>query len=285
MAGRAYYDRVMERSITTGTGTYSLLGAYTGFQTFAAVGDGLECYYCAEEINDDGQLTGPWEVGVGTYASSGTTLARTRVLRSSNANAAVNWSAGTRRIFLNFPADVSRGAVLLQELTASTSASLDFSTRASGGPLFQSDFDVYFFTFCNVLPATSTDDLWIRMGTGAGPTWDSGANYSWAYSQTSQIPNSAILGAAGDTKIKIAHSLSNTSTNGTSGELFLYAPLNTSAYKKLNSKLVHVDSAGNFINAQCAAQYASATALTGVRFLFSSGDITSGIIQVFGLAR
>jgi len=95
-----WVDRVMETSTTTSTGTYTLAGAVTGFQAFSAVGDGNTCYYCAQDVDASGSPSGGWEIGLGTYTLSGTTLARTTILKSSNANAAVNWSAGTRRIFL-----------------------------------------------------------------------------------------------------------------------------------------------------------------------------------------
>lgn len=99
-----FYDRVQETSTTTGTGTYTLAGAVTGFQSFAAVGNTKSCTYCAQEVDANGVPSGGWEVGIGTYTSSGTTLSRDTILASSNANAAVNWAAGTRRIFLTAPA-------------------------------------------------------------------------------------------------------------------------------------------------------------------------------------
>jgi len=103
---RSLVDRVMEVSITTGTGAYTLGGAVTGYQSFAGVGDGAQCYYCAFGVDANGVANGGWEVGLGTYTLSGTTLARTRVDASSNAGAAVNWAAGSRRIFLTHPARI-----------------------------------------------------------------------------------------------------------------------------------------------------------------------------------
>ena len=99
-----FFDRVLETSTTTSTGTYTLAGAVTGFQSFGAVGNGNSCYYCAYEVDTNGNTSGGWEVGSGTYTLSGTTLSRDTILASSNANAAVNWSAGTRRIMLTTPA-------------------------------------------------------------------------------------------------------------------------------------------------------------------------------------
>lgn len=91
-------DRIKETTTTTGTGTYTLAGAVTGFESFATIGNTNTTYYCCTDGDD-------FEVGVGTYASSGTTLARTTILQSSNSDNAVNWSAGTRSIFCTQPAE------------------------------------------------------------------------------------------------------------------------------------------------------------------------------------
>ena len=89
-------DRVKESSTTTGTGTYTLAGAEAGHQTFSVIGDGNTTYYAAT----DGTY---WEVGIGTYTASGTTLARTTILSSSNSNNAVDWTAGEKLIFVTQP--------------------------------------------------------------------------------------------------------------------------------------------------------------------------------------
>ena len=91
-------DRVKETTTTTGTGTYSLGGAVTGFETFASVGDGNTTYYVCTDNTD-------FEVGIGTFTSSGTTLARTTILQSSNSDNAVSWSSGTRTVFCTLPAE------------------------------------------------------------------------------------------------------------------------------------------------------------------------------------
>ena len=92
-------DRVNETSTTTGTGTFTLAGAVTGFQSFSAIGNGNTTYYTI--VLQGGT---EWEVGLGTYTSSGTTLSRTTVLSSSNSGSLVNFSAGTKNVFCDYPA-------------------------------------------------------------------------------------------------------------------------------------------------------------------------------------
>jgi hypothetical protein len=92
-------DRVKEVTTTTGTGTYTLGGAVDGFQAFSAVTVDTDTVYYA--ITDDTD----WEVGIGTIGGTQTTLARTTILSSSNSGSAVNWGAGTKNIFLTYPAE------------------------------------------------------------------------------------------------------------------------------------------------------------------------------------
>lgn len=93
-------DRVRQTTTTTGTGTITLASTVLGFQTFAVIGDGNTTYYTIVN-NDDGAF----EVGLGTYTASGTTLSRDEVLSSSNSNSLVNFAAGTKDVFVTYPAE------------------------------------------------------------------------------------------------------------------------------------------------------------------------------------
>lgn len=97
-------DRVKESTTTAGTGTVTLLGAAPGFQSFAVIGDANTTYYTIA-----GQTTSEWEVGIGTYATSGTTLARTTVLSNSSGTepSALSFSAGTKDVFVTYPSGKS----------------------------------------------------------------------------------------------------------------------------------------------------------------------------------
>jgi hypothetical protein len=96
------HDRVQESTTTTGTGTVTLAGAVTGYQTFGVIGDGNTTFYCIA-----GQGTSEWEVGIGTYTASGTTLSRDTVLASSNSGSLVNFSAGPKTAFVTYPSEKS----------------------------------------------------------------------------------------------------------------------------------------------------------------------------------
>lgn len=95
-------DRVKETTSTTGTGTLTLGGASAGFQSFSVIGDGNTTYYAI--VNSS---AGEWEVGVGTYTASGTTLSRDTVFESSNSGSLVNFSAGNKDVFVTYPAEKS----------------------------------------------------------------------------------------------------------------------------------------------------------------------------------
>lgn len=127
-------DRVKETTTTTGTGTVTLLGAATGFQSFAVVGNTNTTYYTIA-----GQTTSEWEVGIGTYTLSGTTLARTTVLASSTGGAAINFSAGTKDVFVTYPAgrSVSGGEGYTEnDTTIDVSSTINTGRNAvSAGPI------------------------------------------------------------------------------------------------------------------------------------------------------
>ncbi len=116
-------DRVKETTTTTGTGAISLGGAVTNFQAFSAVlSNGDTTYYAIVDTDNTA-----FEVGLGTYASSGNTLTRTTVLESSNSGSAVNFGAGSKNIFIAYPAEKavyeeSDGSVLIENLELNANA-------------------------------------------------------------------------------------------------------------------------------------------------------------------
>ena len=132
----ALNDRVKETSTTTGTGTFDLAGAETGFESFVSgVGNGNQTYYA---ISNDG--TNEFEVGIGTVTDAATdTLSRDTIISSSNSDALVDFSAGTKTVFCTLPA----------------------SRTPSAGMTAQ--------TFVNTHNSTISDDQTLDSGVLAGP--------------------------------------------------------------------------------------------------------------------
>ena len=156
-----FADRVKETTTTTGTGTITLAGAATGFQSFAAVGNGNTTYYTISGGSE-------WEVGIGTYTSAGTTLSRTTVLASSNAGSLVTFSAGTKEVICTYPseklviqdgANVLAGSAVLGVANGGTGTATAFT---AGSVLFAGASGVYSQDNANLF----WDDTNNRLGIG-----------------------------------------------------------------------------------------------------------------------
>ncbi len=135
-------DRVKETTTTTGTGTVSLAGAVTGFETFAAgIGNSNTVYYCIAH-----QDQAEFEVGLGTLDGDSSDLARTTVISSSNSDSAVDFSSGTKDVFCTIPASklifedanndvtIGRNLTVTGDLTISGD-DLTLTTNTSGAAL------------------------------------------------------------------------------------------------------------------------------------------------------
>jgi len=123
-------DRVLETTTSTGSGTITLAGAKQGYQSFAVVGNGNQTYYTIAGGTE-------WEVGIGTYTSSGTTLSRDTVLSSSNSNNKVTFSVGAKDVFVTYPSEKSQvRVVLVNESTTSTGYTIETTNNGlSVGPV------------------------------------------------------------------------------------------------------------------------------------------------------
>jgi hypothetical protein len=142
-------DRVKETTTTTGTGTVTLLGASTGYQSFSAIGNSNTTYYTIA-----GTTGSEWEVGIGTYTSSGTTLSRDTVLSSSNSGSLVSFSAGTKDVFVNYPADRSLFGLGSQSIATNN------TTVARSGALYSG------YNGFSVGPITMSSGVSITVPTG-----------------------------------------------------------------------------------------------------------------------
>lgn len=177
------------------------------------------------------------------------------------------------------PAAGGGALVFLETHTASASATLDFTTFISA------TYDTYVFYLVNVVPA-STANLLIRMGTGGGPTYDTGANYGSA-SNEGRAGGIAVGGAEGGaTSIALTRNSIGTTANwpGAVGTVTLFAP-GGALYKVVRSSIFYGSADPFRILDDAIGDYDSTTAVTAVRFLMSTGNIASGTIRVYGVTK
>lgn len=162
-------DRVNETTQTTGTGSLTLDGAVNNYQSFAVIGNGNTTYYTIAH-----QTANEWEVGIGTYTSSGTLLSRDTVLASSNSGSPVNLSVGTKSVFVVYPAgksvnqDAAGNVTIAGNLTAAV-------VGASNGIFVNSDI-----TNTNYTIASGTNGSTVGPHTvGSGVTVTVAAGQRW----------------------------------------------------------------------------------------------------------
>lgn len=184
----------------------------------------------------------------------------------------------------------ARGWVLLEERTAASSASLDFTTRNKNGfsgATFQSDFDLYVIELQNVVPASS-GHLLMRMSTNGGSSYDSGANYGFAafVNNTADFEDHASVSAAGQTSHMVMPDVHATTANGgCDGEITIRNPLNASQHKKYIQRTCSVLADGQFYNGSGAGRYVSTTAVNALQFFFPSINMASGVIRIYGVPK
>lgn len=225
-------DRVKETTTSTGTAAINLAGAATGYQTFSsAVGDANTTYYTIAD-----QTGANWEVGIGTYTTSGNTLSRDTVLASSNSGALVTFTSGTKDVFVTYPA----GKAIYTDGPLGT---------PSSGTL----------TSCTGLPLTTgvTGTLPIANG-GTGATTLAGANLpvtnvanTFTGTQTfngTSTTLAAIFANAAETTTVSATAATGTIAYYTNSQSVMYYTTNASANWTLNLR----HSAGTTLNTAMA---------------------------------
>ena len=203
-------DRVKETSLTQGSGSLTLEGAFGGFQTFSAtVGDGNTTYYVIENESK-------WEVGIGTYTSSSNTLSRDTVLKSSQSGDKIN-IYGVATVFCSYPAD---RAVIRQEdglitesglltLTGGFNLSPDFTiTRDSAGNFFHAYKDDAHDRTIGLYTDGNTSPEW-RLGLKNSPSDKTDPpSFGYVYGKDGQVglvgnsSNSITLGNSSEFSVK-----------------------------------------------------------------------------------
>lgn len=170
------------------------------------------------------------------------------------------------------------GWVYLSTVTASASATVDLETTLN------STYDRYAIVITDYQPATNSTDIWVRLKI-AGSYHAGASDYYWT--RVSQTTSTTIgTNHAGDTKMPIVNSVSNTATRKASGIIYLDTPSSTSISKQISWDLAY--STGTDVPAYSKGMgidISSTGAVTGVRILSSSGNITTGTFVLFGLRK
>jgi len=168
----------------------------------------------------------------------------------------------------------SKWGTFISTQAASSSATIDF-TGLDG------TYKLYTLVIQGLISATNIVELWVRMGTGATPTWASGAT-DYVHTRSTGVGTS--LAAAGTTDSKIVvqgATVGNASTNYFNGTIELWNPASATQHKSIRHDSCSFSSGGTYYT-QGTGRYAATTAVTGIRILCSSGNITSGNFTLYG---
>jgi hypothetical protein len=174
------------------------------------------------------------------------------------------------------------GLTLLEQHTASASASLDFTSW------YSSTYDEYIIECVQLVPATNAVNILLRVSTNAGVSYDSGSNYSWA-SYRASAAGATQAGSASTSSLGLDGSgtQSNSSTTGGFvGSIRMFNPGGGAMYTRFRWESGINDGTGNpDVTVMGAGSYKSITAVDAFQVLASSGNITSGIVRIYGLAK
>jgi hypothetical protein len=180
-------DRVKVNTTTTGTGTI-VLGATapTGYQSFAVIGNNNTTYYTIA-----GQTTNEWEVGVGTYYLANSSLSRDTILSSSNANAAVTFSAGTKDVFVTYPAE---RALYANTTNVTVFTDTLFALQDDADPTKQATFNIGTINTNNTiaynLPTSATANTAVTLaGLNVAQTFNQTQSFSGGLSMSGVASN------------------------------------------------------------------------------------------------
>jgi hypothetical protein len=175
---------------------------------------------------------------------------------------------------------VAGGLVLLEQHTASGSASLDFTACIS------SAFDEYAIEVINIVPATNGQSLFMRCSINGGSSYDSANNYAWTGFFVVPSAN-ANQGSSSTSALTLGQAIANTAAwFGTNGHFRFFNPANNGFKHYTGQTSSNSTGNANVISWQSfSGYYNNASAVNAIQFLFSSGNIASGIIRVYGVCK
>lgn len=243
-------DRVLETSAVTGTGPATLLGAASGFQSFSAgIGANNDTYYTIVNPN----VAAEWEVGFGTLNGTGTVLTRTTVYRSSNSNNAVNFTAGTKTVFVTYPS------------TRSVNYANDGTLTVTGATTFNSTATV---------TSSTNSPFTVNNGGTASPLSNSAASFFSNVNSFAQINHENLNSGSSASTDFVA-----TADNGTDTTFFIDFGINSSTYSDPTFTITGAND--GYLYAQSSnLAIGTAAAARSVRF-FQGGTLAANEVARF----
>lgn len=178
------------------------------------------------------------------------------------------------------------GLILLASKTASAVATLDITTRnapGQSGALFSSDFDEYEIHMNNMLPATNTASLMVRFSTDGGSTYLATNYYFGSHWALNSLADGTYNdGSFGSTSFVTIDNTS--STYGGCSKMTVFAPASATTHL-VNWLSNAVKGDGVIIGIRGSGLQTGTSAFNAVRFLFNSGNITSGTVRIYGVSK
>lgn len=189
-------------------------------------------------------------------------------------------AAAWQKLMTSTDVDAAVGLRYLSTQSASASATIDFTTNLSDS------YEEHVIKFSSVKPATDDTSLWVRIGTGGGPTYQT-SGYEYGFVGVASGADAATVRSTSDAKILLNNSsgsvgMGNASGEYASGEIRFSNPEGTD-YCVVDWTIRYVNAAGRATFASGSGMYSTTGAITGVRFMMSSGNITSGTFRHYGI--
>ncbi len=264
---------VHETSVTTGTGNQTLVavdGKRTFNTEFGTGGTDVFDYFIS---NPDAT---EWERGTG-HMSSSTVLVRDTVIESSNGDAAVSFTAGTKIVKNDLPASFHGGQ---WNLLATVIASTDTFISVAG---LTARYYQYVFIWSEAVPS-SDSSFNVRTSSNNGSSYDSGASDYARIIHQSSLQTSPIHNFSGDNlddEMFADVSVGNISNEGSSC-ILIFANPSAPEFTKFNGVFLHDDGIRK-TNGQSAGMRLEAASVNGVQFEMSAGTIATGTLKVYGV--
>lgn len=272
----------VDRYLSTLSASYTSGGTTLSVTSAAGLPSGASDYYLivlAEGTNTEEVFH------VTSRSGSNLTVAGAQAgsVASDHANGAVILgSFMTKVAFTQFQADTvaKGGMVLLEQHTANNSATLDFTSCIT------SAYDDYLIEFVNLLPASGTNYCLMRFSTDGGLNFDANNNYEYALAYVYTAAEAIGGTSASDTKIVVCGSNWASGTLGAIGSVRLIDPLNPSLHKGAVIDIAYYhDSVNGVLRVYGFGRYKSNSAVNAFRILASSGNLASGTVRCYGLAK